>query len=157
MLVNPLEESEECPICMSTMELGQATRFVHTPFPVFSSKIYITTLLQSLPCQHIFCTSCIEELLSISKRDNPASRYNENTTTTPSLSFPCPQCREQTDPDDMEVVEFTSATQWDALLEVAKKSAKLDRRRGDMDTSEEEEEEERVNGFIDDEESEEAR
>lgn len=57
----------------------------------------------------------------------------------------------------MEVVEFTSATQWDALLEVAKKSAKLDRRRGDMDTSEEEEEEERVNGFIDDEESEEAR
>jgi hypothetical protein len=57
----------------------------------------------------------------------------------------------------MEVVEHTSETQWDALLEVAEASAKLDRRRGDLDTSDEEEEEAAANNFINDDQSEDAR
>lgn len=40
--------------------------------------------------------------------------------------------------------------QWDALLEVANASAKLDKRRGELDTSDEEEEEDVANNFIDD-------
>lgn len=54
-------------------------------------------------------------------------------------------------------MEYTSSSQWDALLEVANQSAKLDRKRGELDTSDEEEEEDLANNFIDDEQSEEAR
>ena len=57
----------------------------------------------------------------------------------------------------MEIVEYTSSTQWDALLEVANASAKLDRGRRQVETSDEEEEEEAENGFIHDTQSEDAR
>ncbi|KAI0089200.1 hypothetical protein BDY19DRAFT_130210 [Irpex rosettiformis] len=129
MLANSLDNSEECSICMSTMEIGKAT---------------------GLPCQHVFCTSCIQGYISARNKPNRGYASDDEDST----SIPCPQCREPASLEDMEVVEYTSATQWDALLEVANKSAKLDRRRGGMDTSEEEEEEERVNGFIDDEDNE---
>lgn len=43
---------------------------------------------------------------------------------------------------------YTSSTQWDALLEVAYASAKLDRKRGELDTSDEEAEEDAANNFI---------
>lgn len=54
--------------------------------------------------------------------------------------------------DDAEIVEMTSSAQWDALLEIANESAKLDRRRGELDTSDEEAEEEAANNFIEDDE-----
>lgn len=49
----------------------------------------------------------------------------------------------------MEVVRYTASSQWDELLKVARKFAKIDHR-GAQDTSEEEEEE----NFVDDETSE---
>lgn len=65
--------------------------------------------------------------------------------------FRCPTCREVTSLDDTETVMYTSSVQWDALLEVANASAKLDRRRGELDTSDEEAEEEAADNFIDEE------
>ena len=57
----------------------------------------------------------------------------------------CLICRKEADSDDLEIVQHTATTQWDALLEVAADWAKIDNRR-EQDTSEEEAEE----GFIDD-------
>ncbi|KAI0340762.1 hypothetical protein BDW22DRAFT_346726 [Trametopsis cervina] len=122
MLANSLEGTEECAICMSTMQVGDAT---------------------SLPCEHVFCADCISQVAS-------------TTTDEDDSTFPCPTCRTRTRMDDTEVIEYTAAMQWDALLEVAKASAKLDRRRGELDTSEEEAEEYARETFIDDEESEDA-
>jgi hypothetical protein len=56
----------------------------------------------------------------------------------------CPQCREETPRDEVELVHYTPNQQWDELLEVAEEWAKMDRRRAD-DTSEEEDEEEFIN------------
>ena len=64
--------------------------------------------------------------------------------------FPCPSCRERTSLENSDIVEYTSSSQWDALLEVANQSAKLERRRGELDTSEEEQEEALASGFIND-------
>ncbi len=116
----------------------------------------LTLIMISLPCQHIFCSPCIRELIAARKHPNQGNPYVSDEEEDQTL-ISCPECRALTKPEDMETIEYTASTQWDALLEVAAKSAKLDRRRGDMDTSDEEEEEERVGGFIDDEQSEEAR
>ncbi|KAI0941273.1 hypothetical protein AcV7_002888 [Taiwanofungus camphoratus] len=84
----------------------------------------------SLPCEHTFCKSCISKI-------SPGSE-----------SLTCPQCRATCPRDEIEVVQLTALQQWDALLDVAKAWARMDRRR-EEDTSEEEAEEE----FIDDERS----
>ncbi|KAI0920875.1 hypothetical protein AcW2_006016 [Taiwanofungus camphoratus] len=84
----------------------------------------------SLPCEHTFYKSCISKI-------SPGSE-----------SLTCPQCRATCPRDEIEVVQLTALQQWDALLDVAKAWARMDRRR-EEDTSEEEAEEE----FIDDERS----
>lgn len=91
----------------------------------------------------MFCSDCLKQL--------------EKTTGDEDNKFTCPTCRVRTSLEECDVVEYTSSSQWDALLEVAKQSAKLDRKRGGLDTSDEEEEEDLANNFIDDEQSEEAR
>ncbi|PSR73696.1 hypothetical protein PHLCEN_2v10615 [Hermanssonia centrifuga] len=82
---------------------------------------------RSFPCEHVFCEDCTAQLA-------PGSE-----------DVVCPHCRKVWDKRDLEVVRHTASTQWDALLEVAERWAKMDRRR-ETDTSEEEAEEE----FIDD-------
>lgn len=134
MLANSLEPSEECPICMTTMEINQASRYAES---YTSLRTPPCLRHHSLPCQHVFCNDCIHQVAS--------------TTQDEEDTFPCPSCREQTSLDDAETVAYTSAMQWDALLEVAYASAKLDQRRGDLDTSDEEAEEEARDNFIEDE------
>jgi hypothetical protein len=58
----------------------------------------------------------------------------------------CPSCRKEIKKEDMESVDYTASQQWDALLEVAKAWARIDRRR-ELESSDEEAEEQ----FIDDE------
>ena len=48
--------------------------------------------------------------------------------------------------DELEPVDYTASEQWDALLDIAKQWAKIDRRR-ELESTDEEEEEQ----FIDDE------
>ena len=88
-------------------------------------------LAQSFPCEHTFCNDCTKQL----DGDHEMIR--------------CPSCRKEAARDDLEAVEHTATTQWDELLTIATRWAKMDRRR-DMDTSEEEAEEEAEQGFIDD-------
>ncbi|KAI0776138.1 hypothetical protein BD413DRAFT_526771 [Trametes elegans] len=85
---------------------------------------------RSLPCQHTFCNECVRRLW-------PEPVEPE--------SIRCPQCREVCARDEAELVELTASQQWDALLEVAKKWARMDVRREES-TSEEEDAEQ----FIDD-------
>ncbi|KAH9045478.1 hypothetical protein EDB85DRAFT_2104443 [Lactarius pseudohatsudake] len=108
-----LEEQEECSICVETMELNKCS---------------------SLPCQHIFCDSCLSKIGD-----------GENIS--------CPQCRGESNVESIEVVEFTATQQWDQLLEIARQFAALEDRLG-PDTSEEEEEEKLRENFIDDEDDE---
>ncbi|KAI9448104.1 hypothetical protein H4582DRAFT_2139836 [Lactarius indigo] len=108
-----LEEQEECSICVETMELNNCS---------------------SLPCQHIFCDSCL-------------SKVGDGETIS------CPQCRGESNVESIEVVEFTATQQWDQLLEIARQFAALEDRLG-PDTSEEEEEEKLRENFIDDEDDE---
>lgn len=74
----------------------------------------------SFTCEHAFCKECTQRL---------APGYEDFVT--------CPTCRNQVPKNEMEVVEFTASQQWDALLEVAKQWAKIDRRR-ELETSDEE-------------------
>jgi len=104
-----LEEEEECSICAETMELDKCS---------------------SLPCQHVFCDSCLSKMGD-------------------GESISCPQCRRECNVESFEVVEFTATQQWDQLLEIARQFAALEDRLG-PDTSEEEEEEKLRNNFIDD-------
>lgn len=108
-----LEEQEECSICVETMELNKCS---------------------SLPCQHIFCDSCL-------------SKIGDGETIS------CPQCRGESNVESIEMVEFTATQQWDQLLEIARQFAALEDRLG-PDTSEEEEEEKLRENFIDDEDDE---
>lgn len=94
------------------------------------------TLQHSLPCQHMFCNDCVRKLQPIP--DDPDGE-----------SICCPQCRNVCQRDELELVEYTASEQWDALLDVAKRWARMDTRR-EADTSEEEDEEE----FIDEDEGE---
>lgn len=87
----------------------------------------------SLPCQHMFCNDCLSKLRPVAEGDRDIE------------SIRCPQCRELCQRDEPELVEYTASEQWDALLDVAKRWARMDTRR-EGDTSEEEDEEE----FIDD-------
>lgn len=105
-----LDEREECSICVETMELEKCS---------------------SLPCQHIFCESCLSKIGD-------------------GESISCPQCRRECNVESLEVVEFTATQQWDQLLEIAQRFAALEDRLG-PDTSEEEEEEKLRDNFIDDE------
>ncbi|KAI9507545.1 hypothetical protein F5148DRAFT_1203845 [Russula earlei] len=61
----------------------------------------------------------------------------------------CPQCRRSSDVESLEPVEVTATQQWDQLLEIAQRFAKIDEDLG-PDTSEEEEEENLRENFIDD-------
>lgn len=83
----------------------------------------------SFTCEHIFCKGCTQKL---------ASGFEDTVR--------CPECRREVPKEEIEPVEYTASEQWDALLEVAKKWAKIDRR-GELETSDEEQEEQ----FIDDE------
>jgi hypothetical protein len=67
---------------------------------------------------------------------------------SPVPAFPCPSCRKMWTDEDVAGSDMTAGEQWDALLEVAKAWAQIDRRR-EVETSEEEAEE----AFINDEES----
>lgn len=82
--------------------------------------------MYSLPCQHIFCTSCLSQL------DRQV----------------CPSCREPFEAEDVERVSHTATEQWDSLLEVAQDWARLDRHGANSEPEETEEEE---LPFIDDE------
>ncbi|KAI0284289.1 hypothetical protein BGY98DRAFT_948801 [Russula aff. rugulosa BPL654] len=104
-----LGEDEECPICAESLELNKCS---------------------SLPCQHIFCDSCLSKMSG-----------GENIS--------CPQCRRLSDIDNFEPVEFTATQQWDQLLEIAQQFAAMEGQLG-PDTSEEEEEENLRENFIDD-------
>ena len=84
----------------------------------------------------MFCEKCISQL----KPEAGGCLYDDEVD-----SIRCPQCRKVCRRDDVEVIEQTASEQWDALLEVAQKWARMDVPRED-DTSEEEAEEE----FIDD-------
>jgi len=88
----------------------------------------------SLPCQHIFCDSCISKI------------WDGNGD---GESISCPQCRKESQVESFEAVEFTATQQWDQLLEIAQQFAALEDRLG-PDTSEEEEEEKLWENFIDD-------
>ncbi|KAN0131380.1 hypothetical protein V8E53_010757 [Lactarius tabidus] len=104
-----LEEQEECSICVETMELNKCS---------------------SLPCQHVFCESCL-------------SKIGNGETIS------CPQCRKECNVESLEVVEFTATQQWDQLLEIARQFAAMEDRLG-PDTSDEEEEEKLRDNFIND-------
>ena len=84
----------------------------------------------SLPCQHIFCDSCLTKL-------------NDGE------DIKCPQCRRPSDIESLEQVEMTATQQWDQLLEIAQQFAAMEGQLG-PDTSEEEEEENLRENFIDD-------
>ena len=60
-------------------------------------------LINSLPCRHILCNSCLRQL-------DPRK---------------CPHCREGFDIDDVEEVGFTATEQWDKLLQVATQATAL--------------------------------
>lgn len=83
----------------------------------------------SFTCEHVFCKRCTQQL---------APGYEDNVR--------CPECRREVPKEELEPVEYLASEQWDALLEVAKQWAKIDRRR-ELESSDEEEEEQ----FIDDE------
>ncbi|KIP02108.1 hypothetical protein PHLGIDRAFT_310361 [Phlebiopsis gigantea 11061_1 CR5-6] len=76
----------------------------------------------SYTCEHTFCTECTDKL---------APTHEEIVS--------CPTCRKRISKDDMDVIQFTASQQWDALLAVAERWAKIDRRR-ELETSDEEEE-----------------
>ncbi len=97
----------------------------------------LTCNLTSLPCQHMVCNDCSSKLPPVPEGDRDIE------------SIRCPQCRQLCQRDELDLVEYTASEQWDALLDVARRWAKMDTRR-EADTSEEENEEE----FIDDAENE---
>ena len=90
----------------------------------------LVTHRTSLPCQHIFCDSCLSKLSG-------------------GQNISCPQCRRLSGIDNFEPVEFTATRQWDQLLEIAQQFAAMEGQLG-PDTSEEEEEEFLRENFIDD-------
>lgn len=118
MISSPsLAEEEECPICADTLELNNCSRSVsHCSY---SPTIPVTPGI-SLPCQHIFCDSCL-------------SKLNDGE------DIKCPQCRRPSDVESLEQVELTATQQWDQLLEIAQQFAAMEGQLG-PDTSEEEEE-----------------
>jgi len=85
------------------------------------------------PCQHILCDSCTQNL---------------RETTVNELS--CPTCRGLCEREDLEHVQHTATSQWDAILEIAKTFSRMDVKHGPMDTSDEEHEEHLRENFIND-------
>ncbi|KAH9977853.1 hypothetical protein BGW80DRAFT_779817 [Lactifluus volemus] len=73
-----LGDDEECPICAEALDLNKCS---------------------SLPCQHIFCDSCLSKIGD-----------GENIS--------CPQCRRQSKVESFEAVEFTATQQWDLCVEM---------------------------------------
>ncbi|KZT29350.1 hypothetical protein NEOLEDRAFT_1214906, partial [Neolentinus lepideus HHB14362 ss-1] len=73
----------------------------------------------SFPCEHLVCNTCLPQIAPGSEVIN------------------CPQCRKLCNKSSIEVVYRTASQQWDALMEVAKKWAKMDLRR-EVSSSEEE-------------------
>ena len=58
----------------------------------------------------------------------------------------CPECRKTFALEDVETIQYTASSQWDVLLNIAARFAKMDHR-GTQDTSDEE----ASDRFIDDE------
>jgi len=83
------------------------------------------------------CNDCLPQICKVDWKLRSEGEQGEEMTK-------CPQCREETPRDEVELVHYTPNQQWDELLEVAEEWAKMDRRRAD-DTSEEEDEEEFIN------------
>lgn len=142
MEANVLGDDEECAVCLESLELKKCSRYVFELIPWYvESGDTPAEQANSLPCQHVFCNNCLQNI-------RPDARsYHDDVE-----SIPCPTCRTPCPRDEMETVELTSTQQWDALLDVARRWAKIDMRRQE-DTSEEEGEEE----FIDDAETNNAR
>lgn len=138
MEASVIGEDEECAICMESLELKKCSRYVLMSMRYSGTSADCTI---SLPCQHVFCNKCLQRI----KPDADSYRDEVESIRCPSCRTPCPR-------DELETVEFTSTQQWDALLDVARKWAKIDLRR-EEDTSEEEGEEE----FIDDPDANDAR
>lgn len=130
MSANCLEEDEECPICMETLEIDITVRYGSI---VRASHESLVDLCLSFPCQHIVCERCFKRL------------------TPNSDTVKCPQCRDEHAREEIETVRYTAATQWDDLLKVARKFSVMDHRATD-DTGEEDNEE----NFLNDEDSEDA-
>ena len=80
----------------------------------------------SFPCEHTFCEDCVRQVVATHGLADGGVR--------------CPVCRREADSDELEIVQYTATTQWDALLAVAASWAKIDHR-PEQDTSEEEAEE----------------
>lgn len=108
----------------------------YTPLGRRLSVSFWFHLYFSLPCEHIFCSSCL-------------SKYQESAPV-----FKCPECRHSCKDEDSEVVNMTATAQWDHLLGLANDFARMDTTRGAQDTSDEEAEEHAAEDFIDDEEEE---
>ena len=133
MYANALDAEENCPICFEVLKPKDARRY---PVSICFSFDIPTTRPLSFPCQHVLCDDCVKQL-----KPDPESYADEIE------SIRCPECRQLCARDEVEVIEFTAQEQWDELLKVAKKWAKIDLvGRRQEDTSEEEEEED----FIDD-------
>ncbi|CAA7260056.1 unnamed protein product [Cyclocybe aegerita] len=77
-----------------------------------------------LECSHIICHECLPQI----------SKGADETVK-------CPQCREPSQRDALELIHMTEENRWDALLEIAQDWTAFDNR-GELETSKEEAEEE---------------
>ena len=80
----------------------------------------------SLLCGHLICHDCVPKISRATTRDTEELR--------------CPQCRQGTPREELELVHMTETDRWDELTKVAQAWMAFDRR-GELETSEEEDEE----------------
>ncbi|KAL8290050.1 hypothetical protein RQP46_002989 [Phenoliferia psychrophenolica] len=107
--------AEECPICFDGLKINEAS---------------------SLPCEHVYCTSCLSSLSKTTLSTTSSSSEDEGP------KFPCPACRQLATVDDAAVVTLTETDRWNALLEISVEFARW----GDEVDGEEEEEEDGEGG-----------
>ncbi|KAI0638506.1 hypothetical protein C8Q77DRAFT_1154138 [Trametes polyzona] len=128
-----LENEAEDLVDVAEFEVGDSAHKMRKLLQNFHDLMLANSLEEGehLICQHTFCDECVRQI------------QPEPDAETESIR--CPQCRGLCPKDEMEVVEFTASEQWDALLDVAKRWAKMDVRREQATTEEEDAED-----FIDD-------
>ncbi|KAI0832754.1 hypothetical protein BC628DRAFT_1415008 [Trametes gibbosa] len=78
---------------------------------------------RSFPCQHTFCSDCVRQLKPV------------HNTEAEIIS--CPTCRQEYEREEIELIQYTASEQWDALLNVANRWARLDVRRAESSSEEE--------------------
>src|SRR5258708_40251919 len=81
---------------------------------------------RSLVCGHLICHVCLPGISRAATRDTEVLR--------------CPQCKQDTPREDLELVHMTETDRWDRLTKVAQAWMAFDRR-GELESSEEEDEE----------------